>query len=289
MAPSFIVRNLLGALGALLVAAAVHATPTCPDRSTVEQARAADQREALLPALVQCLGSTDPTQRDALGFETLSLWLRGKQLGPNAHLRLLAELEGQWLLDDNGVRRSFVLLSLAEVARSDRIQPWLSTEGRRALLDSALQRVQAWSDYRDFDDTVGWRHGIAHGADLLLQLALHPAHGPAEQAQILTALGSQVLAQGQHAYQAGEGARLARATIWALIKSDWNDARWRAHLQRLAGGLGPDTNWSRARLIRLHNWREFLWPLYVALQEQPDAALKARYLPALQEQLRRLP
>lgn len=275
----------LGAVNGTAAAQAAGASG-CPPAITVQAAQTPEQREALAPALLHCLSERDPKLRDQLGFDTLSAWLRGGHLGVSARQRLWSELDALWQAEDNGVRRSFILLTLAELARTDRVSPWLSDSERLRLLEQALERVRQWTDYRDFDDTVGWRHGVAHGADLLLQLALHPQRSPAEQARILAVLGQHVLAGGQLAYQAGEGTRLARASWVALTRSGWDGAAWAAHLQGLAAPLQSQTTWSRARLIHLHNWREFLLPLYVLIQEQPDAALRERYLPALREQLR---
>lgn len=48
-------------------------------------------------------------------------------------------------------------------------------------------------DLRGFDAVQGWRHGVAHGADLLLQLALNPALRRVQAEALLAAIASQVL------------------------------------------------------------------------------------------------
>lgn len=39
----------------------------------------------------------------------------------------------------------------------------------------AARNVIAICDYRSFDERDGWRHAVAHAADLLMRLALNPA------------------------------------------------------------------------------------------------------------------
>jgi len=53
------------------------------------------------------------------------------------------------------------------------------------LLNAAANYLVALRDYRGFDDGVGWRHGVAHAADLLAQLALSPSFGRVEMDRIL--------------------------------------------------------------------------------------------------------
>jgi hypothetical protein len=48
------------------------------------------------------------------------------------------------------------------------------------------------SDYRGFDDKEGWRHGVAHGSDWLMQLALNPALDRGQLDQMLAAIATQV-------------------------------------------------------------------------------------------------
>jgi hypothetical protein len=47
-------------------------------------------------------------------------------------------------------------------------------------------------DYRGFDTAEGWRHGVAHGADLALQLVLNPAVDKPQIERLLAAVGRQV-------------------------------------------------------------------------------------------------
>jgi len=186
--------------------------------------------------------------------------------------------------DAPGFHAPFAALALSEVARVDRVQPFLQPAEREALLIAGAAWLRQWRDYRAHDDREGWRHGVAHGADLLMQLALNPALDADGAALVLASLGSQVLGQGQTAYQHGEGERLARAARFALGRSAWSAEQVQAWLQ---AALEParGSGWDARRLRQVHNARQFLWPLYVALQEQRDAGLRERALPALRQAL----
>lgn len=284
---------------ALTMAFAAPAAADCPPSVDGRVQQAAQLRawtqDAALPAaqfqrvalsLADCLSSPDPTLRDELGFELLSAWMRAGRLTPET----LRRLRDRWLAvlqappDAPGFHAPFAALALSELARVDRMQPFLLPPEREALLGAGASWLRQWRDYRAHDDREGWRHGVAHGADLLMQLTLHPAMDADGAALALASLGSQVLAQGQIAYQYGEGERLARAARFALARSAWSAEQVQAWLQTVlepARGGG----WDARRLRQVHNARQFLWPLYVALQEQRDAGLRERVLPAVRQAL----
>jgi hypothetical protein len=189
-----------------------------------------------------------------------------------------------------GFAAPFAALALAELARVDRRQPWLSPAQRAEMLARACAWLSAVRDRRGFVAGEGWRHGVAHGADWLMQLSLNPALEPAQQQQILEAVASQVLTDGSHAYQFGEGQRLARPALFAAAGAGLSAPVWADWLARLLAPLG-DAAAPRdaAFFVRLHNAREFLWPLYFSLNELRNEALKARLLPAVAAAIARLP
>lgn len=246
----------------------------------------AEQFQQVAWALADCLPSPDPRLRDELGFELLSAWMRAGRLTPQT----LRRLRDRWLavlqepVDAPGFHMPFAVLALAELARVDRVTPYLQSEERLVLLQAGASWLKRWRDYRAYDEQEGWRHGVAHGADLLMQLALNPAMDSDGAALALDALGTQVLAHGEVAYQHGEGERLARAALFALKRSAWSAGQVQVWLQ---AALQPVRGAARdaQRLRLLHNAREFLWPLYVALQEQRDVALRERCMPALRQAL----
>lgn len=240
--------------------------------------------------LASCLASPDPALRDGLGFELLSQWMRAKALKPETlqTLResLLPILSGPDV--SQGFHAPFAALTLAEIARVDRLQPFLSPAQRQDLLERACAYLAGVQDRRGFITGEGWRHGVAHGADLLMQLSLNAALDAAAQRRILQAVASQVLAGGAHAYQFGEGQRLARPALFAAWRGDVSADDWQQWLSSTLAAAMPKANPDAALLVRMHNAREFLWPLYFSLNESRDEALKARLLPAVRAALQQL-
>jgi hypothetical protein len=230
--------------------------------------------EAQLEALVTCLASPDPGLRDEFAYTNLATLLRDER--PAAEqLESLAEQLDRLLQqpDPVGVARPFAILALAEIARTDRIEAWMSPAQRQDLVDTASSYLESLSDYRGFDPQVGWRHGVAHGADLAMQLTLNPALGVAQQLQILQAIGGQVAPA--HAYRFGEPERLARPVLFIagrqeLEQQAWQD--WFAELADPAPLSGWEAVWQDADgLARRHNLRAFALEIYLnaTLSEQP--------------------
>ncbi len=245
------------------------------------------RRQALALEAVSCLSSPDPAERDELAFEALQAWMRADKLETatvqELRTRLAAQLQAP---DPQGFARPFAALVLADVARVDRIKPYLSAEQRAQLVGATTNYLRSVNDYRGFDEKQGWRHGVAHAADIMLQLSLNPALGRAEHEQILAAIASQVAPQGEHFYHYGEGERLM-APIFYLSRaktlecSDWD--RWFARLAAPPASASTQ----QAILARKNNLNGFLQPLYINISESKDEAqrncLKPLVLRALKQ------
>jgi Protein of unknown function (DUF2785) len=256
----------------------------------------APRRDALAAGLLPCLASPDPVLRDGIAFEGLSAFMRAGQLS-NATLQailrtLVAQLApaGQ---DSAGFAQPFAALALSEVARVDRMRPFLSPNERAALIDAAVNFLSAVRDYRGFDATDGWRHAVAHGADLLMQLALNPAVGRADHDRILNAVAAQAAPPGEHFYIYGEGERLARPVLLIARRGTLDAPAWSAWIKRVSSP-GPFNDWeaalqTQAGLARRHNLTAFLLVLYASLREGQDEAARQTLLPAVVDAVRSLP
>lgn len=254
------------------------------------------KREALAIALMPCLANPNPELRDGMAFEALSIWLRGKQLSAalqqSLFRRLLAQLQAD-AADTAGFAKPFAALALSELARADRITPFLSTEDRASLVDAAVLYLPSVKDYRGFTEGEGWRHGVAHGADLLMQLALNPAVDKGQLERIATAVQIQVAPANGHSYIFGESERLARPVLFAARRGLLDAAWWQAWVQAVAAPA-PFASWdtafaSTAGLSRLHNTKAFLLALYINLQESKSEALQITLLPPVRDALLKLP
>ncbi len=300
---------LVAALGAGAGAAPAAAESGCPpagwSRARLERLVASGfelpapaERDALALALVPCLAAADPWLRDGVAFEALAGWMRGPGLSPPARQELLGRLlpvleappDGP---AEPGFRQPFAALALAEVARTDRLEPFLSAAERQRLLFAATGYLAGVRDHRDFDDADGWRHGVAHGADLLLQLALNPAVARPGLDRILAAVAAQVAPDGEVFYVAGESERLARTVRAVASRGLHSPEEWTAWLAA-ATAPAPLADWSEAfssrrGLAKRHDTVAFLFALYFTVGESGDPALVERLLPGLRAAARAVP
>jgi hypothetical protein len=257
------------------------------------------ERDTLALALVPCLAVSDPTLRDDVAFAVLSNFMRGKQLRTATAVKLMEQLL-PWLdaayPDPQGVAKPFAALVLAEVARMDRVAPFMSAAQRAALLNAGTQYLQQVRDYRGFDAAIGWRHGVAHGADFLMQLTLNPQIDRAGLERVLAALATQVVPQtgsgAPHFYVYGESQRLARPAFYAAQRHLLPAEVWRTWIQAIASPT-PLAQWSDAYnsqtgLAKRHNTWAFLSALYVLVQQAGDEQTKAVLLPLLTEALNQI-
>lgn len=287
---------VLGAvLGAVLVPAFAACPPDGTSRAELQALKAQrwqapaddDTRAALALGLLDCLADPDPALRDGLTFDALQTWMRGRRLAPATlqaiRVRLLGTLAAA--PDAAGFAQPFAALVLAEVARVDRLQPFLADDERDGLVAAGTRWLAGVRDYRGFDAAQGWRHGVAHGADLMLQLALNPRLQPAHGEAIRAAIAAQVLADGEHAYRFGEPERLMAPIFYLARRDGWSAAEWQAWFDALGARRQRPVPPTAASLAQRHNLGAFVAALYVSVQESPDAAVRERLLPGLRRAL----
>ncbi len=246
-------------------------------------------RQTFAKAIVACLASPDPALRDGIAYEALTHMLRGKQLSVETtralKADLLARLAGP---EGDGFARSFAALALSEVARTDRIEAWMSEDELIALLVDAQHWFINISDYRGFDPRDGWRHAVAHGSDLLMQLALNPRIDAEGLRLIVSAVGVQVAPKG-HAYVFGESDRLARPVLVAAARGGLSEAQWSEWLKAIATPPESiDLFGSAEGLAWRHDADAFLRTLYVNARLGSDPADDV-ILPAVEAALKAMP
>ena len=276
----------------LLASSAVPAPPPCPpdgmtraDLIKLKQSNfempSADARNLLATRLLGCLDDPDPSIRDGVVFEGLSTWLRGKALSPATVLALEASLRATLggEKDAAGFRLPFAALVLSEVARADRIEPVFTEAARADLVELAAGSLIRVDDYRGFNAVEGWRHGVAHGSDLVLQLALNPRVGALGLRRLMEAIGTQIAPRGAFFYTFGEPERLARAVVFAYRRGLLDAGFWVAWFGALESPK-PLADWGAAflsveGLARRHNTIAFLHALSFAGRSGNDEAGKA--------------
>lgn len=285
------------ALAAILLAPAAGAQ-TCPpagmsrdqllDLKAHEFALPDDaRRQALALALLECLGSTDQELRDGIAYGALSTWMRGKQLSPTTVGTVMERLVAQLTSDQSdpaGVRRPFAALTLAEVVRFDRIERFMTDRQLQQLIDVSTRYLKSIRDYRGFDEREGWRHGVAHSSDVMLQLAVNPRTSKAQLDQMLAAIATQVAPAGEHSYIYGEGDRLAQAVFYIANRKLHTADEWKKWFEQVSAPA-PLANWgdawtSQRGIAKHHNTMQFLTTLYLYVREN-GADFQEQVLPSI--------
>lgn len=227
--------------------------------------------------LAGCLGDTDPFLRDKIGYEGLTATLRAGDVSETTRRALIENLTAGLQADDpHGVRAPFSALGLAELARTDRIETFLTAEERDDLVATAAIYLATVSDYRAFSDTEGWRHGVAHGADFAMQLALNPETSRDALISLRSAIATQVVPSHGHAYTHGEPERLARPILFIAARGELSEEDWQTWFEILADPA-PLASWgdafsSERALIDLHNLKAFVQSIYInaSLSQNPN-------------------
>ncbi len=228
-----------------------------------------------------------------MAFEALSTWMRAGLLDrltlADLRTRLLPMLAD---VDAAGFRAPFAALVLSEVARTDRITPWMAPDDREAMVEAAATYLTDTRDYRAFNDTEGFRHGVAHGADFALQLALNSALTKPQLGRLLAAIAAQVAPRATVAYAAGEPDRLARPVLFIAQRGLHSKDEWTAWFAQILAPA-PMASWdeafaSEAGLAKRHNTRAFLLSLFASATASELASVR-ELLPHLRSGLELLP
>ena len=181
---------------------------------------------------------------------------------------------------------------LADVARTDRINPWMSEEERAQLINAAVSYMTSITDYRGFTPGEGYRHAPAHTADLMLQLVLNQAVAKPDLIRIRDAIASQLAPNG-HFYIYGESERLAAPILYMAQRNVFTEAEWTAWFTSVTGPgpLGASwDNWykSEAGLSRRHNLMAFLTVMQTNLSLTQNSVFAVQR-PGVEAALRAMP
>lgn len=244
------------------------------------------QTDAATRDFASCLGHPDSFLRDKIGYEGLASALRAGGISEQTRRDLISALSDNLeTSDDDGFLAPFSALGLSELARTDRIEPFLSTSERAELSQRTADYISQVSDYRAFSDNDGWRHGVAHGADIAMQLALNANLEAASLETLRVGIAQQISSRSGYAFTHGEPQRLARPIYFMATHEAFAQADWASWFDALADPA-PMSNWgdayqSEIDLARLHNLKSFARVLYInaslseneALQPISDGAL----------------
>lgn len=231
--------------------------------------------------LLSCIGYHDPKIRDGVVYEGISLWLRNGLLERQTiqtMFTLLIKMLEKTNLDPENLTQPFAALVISEVIRVDRIDPFLSDDDRQKIVDVSTNYMSNIEDYRGFDDSNGWRHAVAHSADIFLQLALNKNISKNQLDLLLDAITIQVSPKKRHFYIYGEPKRLAMAFIYIVLRREHTEQDISTFFNRLVNPT-PFTDWnavysSNDGLAKLHNTRHFVYSVFAITAQSQNPKLK---------------
>ncbi|GAC22223.1 DUF2785 domain-containing protein [Paraglaciecola arctica] len=255
---------------------------------------ATEDRNKTAVKLLLCLGSPDPKVRDGIVYEATSEWLRGNlldQVTIKTMFDFLINTLEQTNQDPLNFTQPFAALVLSEVLRVDRIKPYLTENELQKAIKVTTSYMVNIVDYRGFDDLQGWRHAVAHTADVILQLSLNNKVSKVQLGQLLDALKSQVSPQQPHFYVFGEPKRLAMAFIYIVLRGEHTEQEVASYLESVASPA-PFNDWQsvysdKEGLAKLHNTRNFIYSIFAISARSENSALKSMQ-PKLAELIKKI-
>lgn len=240
---------------------------------------------SLIEELSGYLGSPDPELRDEFAYEIPAAWIYTQQLLSKPALHALM---ARWMSNlrtgvgeignDSVLLRSFSALNLSTIAALDNKKPVLEQTDFAALLNAAIEYMNAERDLRGYEPGKGWFHATAHTADLLKFLGRSRYLTDADQGRILDAVKAK-LAGGGKVFVFGENDRMAAAVRSLVLRPDFNQRRFEAWLATLPPAwkaMWATPPLDTAKFAELENSKELLRNLVVQLSliEHPSPAVE---------------
>jgi hypothetical protein len=138
-----------------------------------------------------------------------------------------------------------------------------------SFLDQGLAFFQNEKDLRGYEAETGWAHAIAHGADLLRDLARSRFLGRAELERILNAVASRVIQPASRPLLFNEDERMATAVLSVLLRDELDLAQLSGWLETITHPA-DQRSWKKFylddQMLHAHaNTKEFLRSLYFQL------------------------
>lgn len=238
-------------------------------------------RNSLAITLLNCLSHPDPKIRDEVVYQAYSTWLRTNVLTKATIKTLLDKLQtilSSTSKDSKGFEHPFAALVLSEVVRVDRKVPYMTDQERQHVIDVSTRFMSSIKDYRGFNHQEGWRHNVAHTADIFLQLVLNKQTTKAQHQQILSAIKPQIAPKNIF-YTFGEPKRLAMPVVYIIVQNKISAEEFAQWLHSVTLPA-PFETWqnvyqSEQGLAKLHNTRSFLQSLYAITGNSKNPSLKA--------------
>ncbi|MFE7532111.1 DUF2785 domain-containing protein [Kitasatospora sp. NPDC057542] len=199
----------------------------------------------LVAELAAALGDPDPEVRDGYPYAVLAAWIRRGVIDGERCLAL-GDLMAERFTDPRIEARTFAPLVLEMIVSQGSLRPeWL---------DAFAAWYRSEADLRGCDDTLGWLHAVAHGADLLATCGVRPDIDPEP---LLVLAAERLLTPTDYLFAQREDDRLAKAVARILTRTDLTAERSTAWLSPIGAAFaalerGPMPVWvsNTARTLR---------------------------------------
>jgi len=182
------------------------------------------------------LRSPDPVVRDRQAYAVLASWIRRGVLSPQ-QLRALGDEMVPRFGDTEIQARTFAPLILDSIVSAGVFEPsWVPPFERWYVAEE---------DLRGYDAKLGWLHAVAHGADLLGTLGLHPAVEPVQMlrlgiGRLLTPTPYVLRDMEDDRLGYALGVTLTRTDLTESDATDWLVPALRAFTTPPAEGISPE-------------------------------------------------
>jgi hypothetical protein len=228
---------------------------------------------ALMPTMLEHIGSTDAELRDELIYSAFVNWIYDQRLFSAESMRAIVHivLDEQHMFyrmgekEGDGVfTRAFSVLLLPLLLGVHRDSPYLSLQELDEVKTKLIRFLHQEQDKRGFVQDKGWAHAVAHAADAVDELALCTEMGKADVFEILEVI-REVICDSSLVYTHGEEERLGTVVLSILQRGLLQPAAVCEWVNSFTAPVLAVQNLPEKLLIRA-NGRNFLQSLYFRLR-----------------------
>ncbi|MFG2908914.1 DUF2785 domain-containing protein [Kitasatospora sp. NPDC048286] len=193
--------------------------------------------DELVAELAEALGDPDPEVRDGYPYAVLAAWI-GRGVIDGERCLALGDLMVERFTHPRIEARTFAPLVLVMIVNQGHLRPeWI---------DAFADWYRSEADLRGRDETLGWLHAVAHGADLLGACGRRPEVDPGP---LLVLAAERLLVPTDYLFAEREDNRLARALALVLTRPDLTPERSTAWLSTVGDAFvgmerGPMPVWA---------------------------------------------
>lgn len=228
---------------------------------------------AVVPAMLERIGSPDGELRDTLIYSTFVEWIYQQRLfsAKDLHSILKRVMDDQHMFyhmgeeEGDGVfTRAFSVLLLPLLLAVHRDAPYLSSGEIRIVKQNLIDFLQQEKDRRGFVPGKGWAHAIAHAADAVDELALCSELRSSDLLELLLTI-QKVICDANQVYGHGEEERLGTAVISIISRDQLEPEQIRGWVTAFGDPVLEVESLPEKLIIRA-NVRNFIQSLYFRLQ-----------------------